>query len=114
MKTTDSVMREKAQIMADLAEVISSNDKLMNKMIAVNLAFEALYSHSLARREPPEIKTELPFEVTINGVPHTLTSISEQNFASLLRVGGPKPDGKITLTFTKSDLLTGDNPEEAK
>lgn len=56
------------------------------------------------RETPPEIKTELPFSVTINGVPHVLTSISEQNFASLLRVGG-EIDGKITLTFTQSDLL---------
>lgn len=56
------------------------------------------------RESPPEIKTELPFSVTINGVPHILTSISEQNFASLLRFGG-EIDGKIILTFTRSDLL---------
>lgn len=99
----------KDELMSPMNTVLNDMEFRKERVDYISDVLERVYDLAIEKTnkrwesKPPEIKTELPFSATINGVPHVLTSISEQNFASILR--GATPDGKITLTFTKSDLL---------
>lgn len=61
--------------------------------------------HSKQGGQKPRLTRTIPFEVLIDGEEYVATSISQQNYASILRGTANKIDNTLRFTFTKKEDL---------